>query len=135
MISTIAFDTEMEQVCLPGDTSGIVLSYATAPMAAVLPAYIPPSEEELHSSFELAISGRLPDVQNRLDRLASTPHPAIVTDPETGPLALSPASIGSLSSHSSIMSTWQRMIAWFALALILLLSGFDLMGILVLHMH
>ncbi|HTK05689.1 MAG TPA: hypothetical protein VL485_00845 [Ktedonobacteraceae bacterium] len=139
MISTVAFNTRAEikplyaqsnTSTLEGSNSPQESSYTTTPMAAVLPVYQAPCEEELHASFEKAISGRLTTVHHRLA------HLHYISYSETGPLAHSttypevftvpPAR----ASHSR-----QKIFAFVALAFLFLLAGFDLMGLLVLHMR
>jgi hypothetical protein len=111
--------------------------YATAPMAAVLPPYQLPSEEELHTSFEQAISRRTNELHERLSRYS---HPALSAqyaqqsgyNTEMHTTANEPA----IRTESRVAQTgWQRFVIFASLALIFMLIGFDLMGLLVLHMH
>jgi hypothetical protein len=126
-------------------------SYDTTPMMAVSsPVEHGYEEEELHTSFEQAISGRVSALQGRLSRL-SAPQPVAVsyaTDPlsqtavvslvantdshavTTGPLHM--ASLPTLSLSASLR---QRGIVLASLALGFAMLGFDLMGLLVLHMR
>src|SRR5215469_14109845 len=46
--------------------------YATAPIVLLQPAYRQPDEEELHTSFEEAISDRVLAVNRQLQRLSAT---------------------------------------------------------------
>ncbi len=140
MNSTAAFNTEAEigLIFASENSTSLDAPYATAPMAAVVPAYQPPSEEELHSSFEEAISGRLLAVHNRLERLNSRPVIAYTT---TGSLQ-HPAIHQELRSFFqqpeqplAHQSSWKKIIIYIAFASIFLLIGFDLMGLLVLHLH
>ncbi|HEY4387130.1 MAG TPA: hypothetical protein VGN34_21955 [Ktedonobacteraceae bacterium] len=146
MISAVAFNTEAEikqlyaqrnTATLEGSGSPQESSYTTTPMIAVLPTYQLPCEEELHASFEKAISGRLITVHHRLAHLNyvsycetgplahSTTYPEVFTSP------LPPQSVQPLcASHSR-----QKIFAFVALAFLFLLAGFDLMGLLVLHMR
>ncbi len=117
---------------------------ATEPMTAVQPAEWQVSEEELHRFFEQAMSDRLQAISAYL-KCVSGPltHQPLTTGegryigsvevvPSTEPLKLS----GGAGMWSSLLSkTWQRGIILVSLALLLLMSGFDLMGLLVLHMR
>ena len=138
MTSTVASKTEVniEQFCTQVVTLDQPVSfeespYATAPMAAVLPTYQLPSEEELHSSFEKAISQRLMTTHSYityLDDFASS---------ETGPLAHSTRCSAPLISPlpaqtSYFLRSRRKMFALIALASLFLLIGFDLMGLLIL---
>ncbi len=119
------------------DVSVVDDRFATEPMTTVKPAEQQLSEEELHRSFELAISDRLHRVSGPL-----TPRPHTTGDggytasvevvPSTEPLR----QCGGAGMWSSLMSNpWQRGIILASLALLLLMSGFDLMGLLVLHLR
>src|SRR5689334_11443093 len=120
------------------DTFSAHNAYATAPMAAVLPPYQPPTEEELHTSFEQAISHRTNELQERLSRYS---HPALSAQyaqhsgrsTEMYTIANDPAATRTQNRVSQ--AGWQRFIILPGLALIFMLIGFDLMGLLVLHMH
>jgi hypothetical protein len=108
--------------------------YATAPIAVVLPPDQQWSEEELHTSFEQAISGRVTQVHERLSRMSSANIPARRPMPNTDPLVIDGAT-GVKQSHVAFSgSIWQRSIIFVTLALICIMAGFDLMGLLVLHM-
>jgi hypothetical protein len=116
--------------------------YATAPMAAILPPYEPPSEEELHTSFENAISDRVSALHGRLSR-PSLQHPSVLNtesihnvDPILRPrTTYSNATIQRRHLTHLPLFGWKRGIVLISLALIFMLIGFDLMGLLVLHMH
>ena len=113
--------------------------YATAPMAAILPTYEPPSEEELHTSFEKAISDRVSALHGRLSRQHSSIHNAKHirnTDPILRPHTThSNATMQRRHITHLLLSGWKRNIVLVSLAVSFMLIGFDLMGLLVLHMH
>jgi len=138
MISnTVDFNpiAEVGQIHAERNTAPLDEAYATAPMAAVLPVDQPSSEEELHSSFEEAISGRLLAVNNRLDRLSSVSHP-VVAYKQTGELQPSVVSSPLVQVQSPVLRhPWRKILIGVALACICVSIGFDLMGLLVLHMH
>ena len=119
------------------DTSSAHNAYATAPMAAVLPSYQPPSEEELHTSFEQAISHRTSELNERLSRYS---HPALSAQSaqQRGSFVEINTTANDLAirpERNVLQTTWQRFVILSGLALIFMLIGFDLMGLLVLHMH
>src|SRR5205807_1667985 len=98
-------------------------------------------EEELHTSFEHAISDRLITVNKKLS-LISGP----LTDPERVHLQITQKLVHSHSMpnvgvtadstpHASMKGRWRRSLLLFSLALMFLLVGFDIMGLLVLHAH
>jgi hypothetical protein len=106
--------------------------YATTPLAVVRPTYAQPDEEELHTSFEEAISDRVLAVNRKLRRLSI---------PLTDSLSvLSPTY--TFKKHLSLLArlkllryaSRQAMLC-VAIAFILIMVGFDLMGLLVLHMR
>jgi hypothetical protein len=124
--------------------------YATEPMPAIKKlAYQQPDEEELHTSFEEAISDRLLALHSRLDRLS---NPTLViqgaernTDPvlstttsiRNATTSRKFAPIAATSNHVEDVShfAWKRMTIFACSAAMFLLLGFDLMGLLVLHIH
>jgi hypothetical protein len=115
------------------DTFSASNAYATAPMAAVLPPYQLPSEEELHTSFEQAISYRTHELHERLSRYS---HPALSVQSTRNTDMYTTANASAIRSESRVpQAGWQRFVIFSSLALIFMLIGFDLMGLLVLHMH
>src|SRR5712691_3812733 len=113
-------------------TSTVEDRFATMPAISAVPAYRPANEEELHTSFELAISNRLIAVNRQLS-LVSSP----LTDTErvqrvqsTQPLIQSysrsqfvlPAAQVSMKRLSALFeSAWQRSIIYGSLVLALML--------------
>jgi hypothetical protein len=134
-MNSILYDpagTELDMYCLSADTPVPEDIYATVATAHVRPVYRRSDEEELYISFEEAISDRVLAVNRQLQRLSGTLAGTQQTGPWTGV---------ALKSHilairpPSFESAWQKVILFAGIALILLLSGFDLMGLLVLHLH
>ena len=129
---------------LLADTSMLEDWFATMPVLPVVASQQVPDEEELHTSFEHAISDRLCAVNKQLS-LMSGP----LTDPErayiqvTKQLSQSSSVPNSEIVVPSVVHTnplwlgtvWQRNFMIISLALMFLLVGFDLMGLLVLHAH
>ena len=112
--------------------------FATVTMQAIRPENTASDEEELHVSFEEAISGRI--VALGINRVGSTL--AI-----TGPLqntevrhilsTLNPLEVELHKNEQKILvnKNWLRAINYVCMALMFMLIGFDLMGLLILHMH
>ena len=125
-------DTELDIRRITADMPAPEDMYATAPMALLRPAYRQPSEEELHTSFEEAISDRVLAVNRQLQRLSGTLNSTRQVQPQTSSWLKKQA----LALHSSSFEkACPKGILFAALALMLLMVGFDLMGLLVLHMH
>ncbi len=107
-------------------------SYATTPMRALNAVrLVSDDEEELHTSFEEAISGRLVAMQGRLSRISGpllhNQHTHRDTDPVIVPV--------NQESTRSFGKAWQRRVLFGSLGLMCVTIGFDLMGLLVLHLH
>ncbi len=102
-------------------------SYATAPMAAVQPARL--SEEELHTQFETAISGRLLAMREQMDRISGPLPYAQLRNYDTDVL---PVVVKQPKNLFVFPCSWQRTFLYGSLALMLTMIGFDLMGLLVL---
>src|SRR2546423_6588623 len=106
--------------------------YATTQMPAFRPVFQQPNEEELYTSFEEAMSDRVLAVNRRLSHL-SRAHRSVgqsVSHVECG--RSSRESGGALAW---VGNAWQSGVLLLSMALMLVLLGFDLMGLLVLHMH
>ena len=127
------------------DTSELEDCFATMPQ---MPAYQQPNEEELHTFFEAAISNRacLLNRQLSLKSGSLTYTSAQYAQRTTEPLSDSNSFVKSIdipelpqpqvtffSSYSG--SAWQRTIVFACAALMFMLLGFDMMGLLVLHAH
>jgi hypothetical protein len=125
-------------------TSMIEDWFATTPALLVAPSYLLSDEEELHTSFEQAISDRLIAVNKRLSLIsgpltnsqhihAQTTRPLHQTYLQANDkLSPRPAAYAPTSSPET---TWQRSILLGSMALMFLLVGFDIMGLLVLLAH
>ncbi len=137
------------------DVSVVDDRFITELMTTVKPAEQQVSEEELHRFFEQAISDRIQAVSVYLNRingpLPSQPH--TTDERECLVSARGTSTFGSVLESclgdryplagtrgagiwSSLLSNpWQRSITLVSLALLLMMSGFDLMGVLVLHLR
>jgi hypothetical protein len=109
--------------------------YATTPMAVVQPAFQFQGEEELHTSFEQAISDRVMAVNRQLSRLSgpitgvryAQPHTDDLVHTDIPTMTVSLPAVANPSHHENV---WQRTVLVICLCLILVMSGFDLMGVL-----
>ena len=141
----------------PLRTTQIAEMYATTPMEAIKPVIVTepqPSinEEMLHASFEEALSNRLTALYGQWSRLSKDDLQVPTTDTYASAASFSTQSRHSkmqpgrhtepLSSnkpatpHSRRYTTAiQRGIVMVCIAFMLFLIGFDLMGLLVLHLH
>ncbi len=123
---------ELGYSCATVDTATLEDMYATTPMGVVRPVYHQPDEEELHTSFEEAISDRVLAVSRQLSRLSGAHTSNMFVRSETS----APVKRDGLAVLLMLPGhTWQRGMLFMALAFMLVLAGFDLMGLLVLHMH
>jgi hypothetical protein len=103
--------------------------FATTTMIAVHPVLADKQadEEELYTSFEQAISDRVMVMNKQLSRISG--------------LLVNSQSVRSVKQQKDILSptflshTWHQAILYVSLALMFLLSGFDLMGLLMLYKH
>ncbi len=121
---------------LPEMTQVVQQNYTTVPMPVFKPSRSSSvaDEEELYSSFEQAISKRSQSLHLTLTK---TQHS------QRGCKKLSyrqyHRSVGISVSSAHILSapqrTWQSTLLLVAFGLMCLLAGFDLMGLLILHMH
>jgi len=133
------------------DTAVVEDRFATMPVLPAATAYQPANEEELHTSFEQAISDRLLAVNKQLSLksgpLAHTERLELNTEPlsqrnqvQSSITNFTPATAPLQQRSGKLLpellgNVWQRSIIFASLTLMLMLLGFDLMGLLVLHMR
>lgn len=134
------------------DTPVVKDRFATMPVLAAN-AYLLANEEELHTSFEQAISDRLLAVNRQLSLksgpLAHTQRLPLNTEPlgqrrqvshRSSMTNVTPATT-PLQQHREKLfrallgNAWRRSIIFASITLLLMLLGFDLMGLLVLLMR
>ena len=106
--------------------------YMTTPMPAFRPVFQQPDEEELYTSFEEAISDRVLAVNRQLSHLSRAQRSVrqSVSQVECGR-----SSRERGGAFAWVGNAWQSGVRLLSMALMLVLLGFDLMGLLVLHMH
>ncbi len=109
-------------------------AYTTVPTAVVKPAFQRANEEELHTSFEEAISDRLLALHPRLDRISQS-LPSAHNNETVQCQSVQVQEQGKQQGHFLNVNIQQRITIFACFALMFMLTGFDLMGILVLHMH
>jgi hypothetical protein len=101
-------------------------NYLTIPVPAVRPLV---DDDEVYTDFETAISDRLLMVQSTLSRAL---HVQAMRDATS---ALRPAVVGTKKNWLSwpvLSQSWMRRVRTVAFAILCILIGFDLMGLLVL---
>lgn len=108
--------------------------YATAPLSIVIPKPQVLDEDILHASFDAALSDRVTALHNHWNSWSGQ-HVQLVT---TAPLldmhpGVSTEPLAACTMQSSY--AWPQRIIYSCLVLILLMIGFDLMGLLVLNTH
>ncbi len=105
--------------------------FVTAPMPAFRPVFQQPDEEEVYTSFEEAISERVLAVNRQLNHLSRAQSRVRQS--------VSPVECGRSSREGGALArvgnAWQSGVLLLSIALMLVLLGFDLMGLLVLHVH
>ena len=145
LIECLTVDSELDLRCFNADayvdeSSSVEDRFATMPVLTVTPLPQPLSEEELHTSFEQAISDRLMIVNQRLS-LASGPLTHAYTQRfqvHTEPLGYTGVHppVAEQQQHAAhTKSSWRRELTYACLALMFTFLGFDLMGMLMLHFH
>lgn len=134
-MNCIATDLELKQYGVQTDIPVMVDSYMTQPMPVMtLPCELV-DEEEVYSAFEEALSERQRALQWKSRLLSNASLHAVRN---TDPLAQQSVTFArtNVSTDTSASNRgWQRGLIFASLALIFILAGFDLMGLLVLHMH
>ena len=125
-------ETELDIRCITTDTGATEDIYSTTPLTITRSLYRQSNEEELHSSFEEAISDRVLVLNRQLRRLSipltdnlsvQSPLSSVVKMPN---LTARLTSLGRASRQAMLS---------LAIAFMLVMVGFDLMGLLVLHMQ
>src|SRR6266699_3730513 len=125
-------ETELSVRCITIEKTTSEDIYATSPLVAVRPIYRQSNEEELHSSFEEAISDRVLAINRQLRRLSV---------PLTENLSIQSPSqsivkMQCLSAYLTSLGQASRLaMLRIAIAFMLVMVGFDLMGLLFLHMR
>lgn len=123
-------EMELDIFCNTNETVIPEDLYATTPLVVVRPTYTLPNEEELHTSFEEAISDRVLAVNRQLRHLSNPLTDCMVVKSPT----YSPLKVQSLLARLKRPGyTSRKALYYMAIALMLVMVGFDLMGLLVLQ--
>jgi hypothetical protein len=132
MSAMLCTTTDLELDVWQADEA-IADAYATDPVMVALPPAPKLDEETLHSSFEKAISERLIASHGYWGRLntSSLSQPLPTTDPVKRVTSMKR---GVALHPLRLPQQWQRHLVYVCLALIFVMLGFDLMGVLVLSM-
>jgi hypothetical protein len=126
----------------PLRTTQIAEMYATAPMEAIQPVIVTEpqpaiDEENLHNSFEEALSNRLTTLHGQWSHLSRGDLHVPTTDAYTiaDPFSTESRNNDKPEARQSKHLAIQRGITTVCIAFMLFMIGFDLMGLLVLHLH
>ena len=122
-------ETEPDIRCMTTETSASEDMYSTTPLIAMRSLYRQPNEAELHSSFEEAISDRVIALNKQLRHL-SVP---LIDDVSVKSSIIPIEKQQSKHTHFTLLRPgFQQVILLIAIAFMLIMVGFDLMGLLVL---
>ena len=132
----LATDAELDIYNVPD----LQEDFTTRPIQAIQPEQGVTDEEVLHLSFEEAISGRIAassiSWSAARSAFASTgPLRNTVVEQALSTLVTEDAEL-PVYTHTNLLGTgWQRSVTYVCIALMLMLIGFDLMGLLILRLH
>ena len=104
--------------------------FATAPMQAMWREFDRQREEEAYTSFEAAISERVLALKERNRSVGLGTHSRRCITPAMDRFV---SSTTALWYRAFVRRLWQRGLLFLGAALMLMLAGFDLMGLLVLY--
>ena len=122
-------ETEPDIRCMTTETTASEDMYSTTPLVAIRSIYRQSNEDELHSSFEEAISGRVLAL-NRQFRHLSVPL-ADEASMQSSKRAL--VNLQSEPTHITLLSPgFRQAMLLITIAFMLIMVGFDLMGLLIL---
>ena len=131
-MNTIAYNpakTEPDIRCMTTETSASEDMYSTTPLIVMRSMYRQPNEDELHSSFEEAISDRVYALNKQLRRLSV---PLIDNVPVQSSM-YSHVELPAKPTHFTLLSPGSRQVMLLiTIAFMLLMVGFDVMGLLIL---
>ena len=131
-MNTIAYNpakTEPDIRCMTTETSASEDMYSTTPLIVMRSIYRQPNEDELHSSFEEAISDRVLALNKQLRRLSV---PLFDNIPVQSSM-YSHVELPVKPTHFTLLSSGSRQVMLLiTIAFMLLMVGFDVMGLLIL---
>ena len=122
-------ETEPDICCMTTETAASEDMYSTTPFIVMHSIYRQPNEDELHSSFEEAISDRVIALNKQLRHLSV---PLIKNVSVQSSMRLQ-VKLQSNPTHFTLMRSGSRQVVLrITIAFMLIMIGFDLMGLLVL---
>ena len=125
-------ETELDIRCITTDTGATEDIYSTTPLTITRSLYRQSNEEELHSSFEEAISDRVLVLNRQLRRLSiPLTENLSVQSPSSSVVKMQ----GLSARLTSLGRASRQTMLSLAIAFMLVMVGFDIMGLLVLHMQ
>ncbi|HLI08509.1 MAG TPA: hypothetical protein VKV40_18245 [Ktedonobacteraceae bacterium] len=115
------------------NTYATISMFAVEAQSALISSSPDSSEEELYASFEQAISDRVTAINSKLQRITPSCGSALVPDSPCP----TPVRAGRKMARNPLqfLGDWQRLVRLGCLALMFLLIGFDLMGLLVMYLR
>lgn len=122
-------ETDMDIRYITTETAPPEDLYSTTPLNSIHSLYRQSNEDELHSSFEEAISDRVVALNKQLRRMRV---PLIDNVPEQSPIIAVVKQKSSLACNPLFRSSSRKAILLIAVAFMLIMVGFDLMGLFVL---
>ena len=122
-------ETELDIRCMTTETAASEDMYSTTPLIVMRSIYRQPNEDELHSSFEEAISHRVFALNKQLRYLSVS-----LTDNVSVHSSMCPqVKRQSKQPHFTLLIPGSRqVILLITIAFMLIMVGFDLMGLLIL---
>ena len=122
-------ETEPDICCMATETAASEDMYSTTPLITIRPLYRQPNEDELHSSFEEAISERVIALNKQLRYLNV---PLIDSVPAQSSMRGVVGLPSDPTPFTLLRSRSRQVMLLIAIAFMLIMVGFDLMGLLVL---
>jgi hypothetical protein len=122
-------ETELDIRCITTDTGATEDMYSTTPLTITRSLYRQSNEDELHSSFEEAISDRVLALNRQLGRMSV---PLIGNLSAQSSMSAIVKQQNSLTRLTFLNPGLRRVMLFIAIAFMLIMVGFDLMGLLVL---
>ncbi len=148
----ISADTVFDKLLAQNEIAATEHSYATELIPAIRrPVFQQPDEEELHTSFEEAISDRLLAMQSRLSRLSDPMLTVKCAERNTDAVFSAGVSTSNTTAAREFVHATsatdrvkflsrpavalRRAIVFACSAMMFMLLGFDSLGLLMLHVH
>lgn len=122
-------ETEPDLCCMTTETTALEDIYSTTPLKAIRSLYRQSNEDELHSSFEEAISDRVYALNKQLRHLSV---PLIDNVPVQSSI-YPHVELQAKPPHFTLLRPGsQQLILLISIAFMLIMVGFDVMGLLIL---